>query len=30
MIITTTAIEGVAIIDLELRSDDRGFFARTF
>ena len=23
-------IEGVAVIDLELRSDDRGFFARTF
>ena len=30
MIIHTTPIEGVAIIDLELRSDDRGFFARTF
>jgi dTDP-4-dehydrorhamnose 3,5-epimerase len=28
--ITTTAIEGVAIIDLEPRSDDRGFFARSF
>jgi dTDP-4-dehydrorhamnose 3,5-epimerase len=28
--ITTTAIEGPAIIDLELRSDDRGFFARSF
>ncbi|MGS0685717.1 dTDP-4-dehydrorhamnose 3,5-epimerase [Nakamurella sp. GG22] len=27
---TTTAIEGVAIIDLEERSDDRGFFARSF
>ena len=30
MIITTTPIAGVAIIDLELRSDDRGFFARSF
>ncbi len=30
MIISTTAIEGPAIIDLEQRSDDRGFFARTF
>ena len=30
MIITNTPIEGVAVIDLELRSDDRGFFARTF
>lgn len=30
MIISKTAIEGPAIIDLELRSDDRGFFARTF
>jgi dTDP-4-dehydrorhamnose 3,5-epimerase len=30
MKITTTPIEGVAIIDLELRSDDRGFFARAF
>jgi dTDP-4-dehydrorhamnose 3,5-epimerase len=27
---TTTDIPGVAIIDLELREDDRGFFARTF
>jgi dTDP-4-dehydrorhamnose 3,5-epimerase len=27
---TTTDIPGVAIVDLELRSDDRGFFARTF
>ena len=27
---TATNIEGVAIIDLELRSDDRGFFARSF
>jgi dTDP-4-dehydrorhamnose 3,5-epimerase len=30
VIITKTAIEGPAIIDLELREDDRGFFARTF
>jgi dTDP-4-dehydrorhamnose 3,5-epimerase len=30
VIITRTPIEGVAIIDLELRSDHRGFFARTF
>ena len=30
MKIITTPIEGVAIIDLELRSDDRGFFARSF
>ena len=30
MIFTTTPIEGVAIIDLEPRSDDRGFFARSF
>lgn len=30
MIITTTAIDGVAVIDLETRDDDRGFFARTF
>ena len=30
MIISTTAIEGPAVIDLDLRSDDRGFFARTF
>lgn len=27
---TTTAIPGVAIVDLELREDDRGFFARSF
>ncbi len=27
---TTTAIPGVAIVDLELRGDDRGFFARYF
>jgi dTDP-4-dehydrorhamnose 3,5-epimerase len=30
MIISTTPIDGVAIIDLELRSDERGFFARSF
>jgi len=30
MIINKTHIEGVAIIDLELKSDDRGFFARAF
>ena len=30
MIITRTSIPDVAIIDLELREDDRGFFARTF
>ena len=30
MIISTTNIEGPAVIDLDLRSDDRGFFARTF
>ena len=30
MIITTTALAGPAIIDLELREDDRGFFARSF
>lgn len=27
---TSTAIDGVAIIDLEPHSDDRGFFARSF
>ena len=27
---TPTAVDGVMIVDLELRSDDRGFFARTF
>ena len=27
---TTTPIEGPAIIDLEFREDDRGFFARSF
>lgn len=30
MIINTTAVPGVAIIDLKLLEDDRGFFARTF
>jgi dTDP-4-dehydrorhamnose 3,5-epimerase len=30
LIITTTDIEGVALIDLETRDDHRGFFARTF
>ncbi|MVA77267.1 dTDP-4-dehydrorhamnose 3,5-epimerase [Auraticoccus sp. F435] len=30
MKISTTAIDGVAVIDLERREDDRGFFARTF
>ncbi len=30
MIITWTEIRGVAIIELEQRHDDRGFFARTF
>ena len=30
MIISRTPIDGVAILDPELRSDDRGFFARTF
>lgn len=30
MIITPTAIDGAATIDLEPRGDDRGFFARTF
>jgi dTDP-4-dehydrorhamnose 3,5-epimerase len=28
--ITTTAIEGPAIVDLDIVEDDRGFFARTF
>lgn len=27
---TTTAVAGVVLVDLELRADDRGFFARTF
>jgi len=30
MIITRTPIEGVAVIELERREDDRGFFARTY
>ena len=30
MIFTRTGIEGVAIIDLEMKRDDRGYFARTF
>jgi len=30
MQIITTPVEGVAIIELELKSDDRGFFARAF
>jgi dTDP-4-dehydrorhamnose 3,5-epimerase len=30
MIITPTAIDGVMIVELEQRGDDRGFFARTF
>ena len=30
MRITTTDVEGVAIVDLEERADERGFFARTF
>lgn len=30
MIFTKTGIEGVAVIDLEMKRDDRGFFARTF
>lgn len=30
MKILTTPIEGVAIVELELREDDRGFFARTY
>ena len=30
MILTPTPIAGVAIFDLELREDDRGFFARTY
>lgn len=30
MIINTTDVPGVAIIDLKLLEDDRGFFARTF
>lgn len=30
MIISTTGIPGVAVIDLKLLEDERGFFARTF
>jgi dTDP-4-dehydrorhamnose 3,5-epimerase len=30
MIITPTAIDGPVVVDLDRRSDDRGFFARTF
>ena len=30
MNITTTPLSGVAVIDLERKQDDRGFFARTF
>ena len=30
MIFTTTHVPGVAIVDLKLLADDRGFFARTF
>ena len=30
MIISTTPLEGPAIIDLELKQDERGFFARSF
>jgi dTDP-4-dehydrorhamnose 3,5-epimerase len=30
MIINRTPVEGVAVIDLDLRQDDRGFFARSF
>lgn len=30
MIVTRTAIDGVAILDVEQRGDDRGFFARTY
>lgn len=30
MNITTTPLSGVAVVDLERRGDDRGFFARTF
>jgi len=28
--ITTTPLSGAAVLDLELKQDDRGFFARTF
>ena len=30
MIINVTPIEGVAVLDIETKEDDRGFFARTF
>ena len=30
MIITRTALKGPAVVDLELREDERGFFARSF
>ncbi|MCW2679346.1 MAG: dTDP-4-dehydrorhamnose 3,5-epimerase [Frankiales bacterium] len=30
MIITPTHLEGCVVVDLQLREDDRGFFARTF
>jgi dTDP-4-dehydrorhamnose 3,5-epimerase len=30
MRLTSTALAGATIVDLELREDDRGFFARTF
>ena len=30
LIFSETALKGAFIVDLELRSDDRGFFARTF
>ena len=30
MIFTKTNIEGVAIVDLVVKRDDRGFFARSF
>lgn len=30
MIFSETALKGAFVIDLELRSDDRGYFARTF
>ncbi len=30
MILSRTPLEGVAVIDLELKQDERGFFARSF
>ena len=30
MLLTRTALPGAMIIDLELKADERGFFARTF